>query len=277
MGLHRGARRGILRRMGRTVIALLTALASGACTSTGEGPYWGADATAAPGWAHVGDAALKAATDPLTWAPALGAAGLQIGDADNEIAEWANEETPVFGSRGTAEDASDALRAASWGAYALSGLFAPAPEGGWLASKAKGFAAGGAAIVSTIGLTDLLKSTVDRTRPLGQDRRSFPSGHTSSASVSARLARHALGYHDLPRAARIGSDAGLAGLAVMTGWARIEAGEHHPADVLASMALANFLAVFTTKAFLDPLAGESAQLRIAPSRGGVALGLELRF
>ena len=269
---------GYIRRMLRILGLALTALLFGGCAATPQGPYWGADATPSPGWARIGDAALAAATDPVTWAPALGAAGLQIGDADDEIAEWANEETPLFGSRGTAADASDGLRAASWGAYALAGLFAPAPQqGDWLATKAKGFAVGGGAILATLGTTQLLKDTVDRTRPLGQDRDSFPSGHTSSASVSARLGRNALGYYDLSRGARIGSDIGLAGLAVMTGWARVEAGEHHPADVLASMALGNFLAVFATKAFLEPTAGGTARLQVAPSRDGIALGLNLSF
>jgi len=264
--------------MTRIIGLALAALLFGGCASSPQGPYWGADATATPGWGRLGEAAWEAARDPFTWAPALGAAGLQIGDADDEIAEWANEETPLFGSRDTADDASDGLRAASWGAYALAGLFAPvAAQGDWLTTKAKGFAVGGGALLATMGTTRLLKDSVDRTRPLGQDSDSFPSGHTSAASVSARLARNTLGFYNLSRGWRIGSDIGLAGLAVMTGWARVEAGEHHPADVLASMALGNFLASFTTKAFLEPAAGGAAQRRITPARNGLALGLDLRF
>jgi membrane-associated phospholipid phosphatase len=200
---------------------------------------------------------------------------LQIGDADKEIAEWANEKTPLFRSRDTAEDASDWLRAASLGVYVATGLFAPTPEDDGLVTKAKGFAVGGTAILATTGATELLKDLTDRTRPLGQDDDSFPSNHASTASVGARLAHNTLGYYGLPESARLGSDIGLAGLAVMTGWARVEAGEHHPADVLAGMALGNFLAVFATNAFLAPAAGEGVQLRALPYRDGVAFRLTL--
>jgi len=261
----------------RVLFLLAILLIGGGCAGTGDKLHWGADATATPGWGRVGDAALEAASDPFTWAPALGAAGLQIGDADNEIADWANDETLIFGSRETAADASDWLRGASWAAYIGAGLFAPAPEDKWVETKAKGFAVGGGAILATAGSTVLLKEATGRDRPLGQDDESFPSGHTSGTSVSARLARDALGHYDLSHGARIASDIGLAGIATMTGWARVEAGEHHPADVLAGMALGNFLAVFATEAFLAPASGDSAYLRIGPSRNGMALSLDLRF
>ncbi|HEY9549105.1 MAG TPA: phosphatase PAP2 family protein, partial [Kiloniellaceae bacterium] len=69
----------------------------------------------------------------------------------------------------------------------------------------------------------------------------------------------------------------LAGLAVMTGWARVEAGAHHPADVLAGLALGNFLAVFASEAFLAPATGERLQMGVAPQGDGVLLRLSLAF
>ena len=124
----------------------LLAFALGACATGTDGPFWGADATIAPGWDRLGRAALTAATDPFTWAPAIGAAALQIGEADHDIAEWANDETPIFGSRETASDASDWLRGASMAIYVGAGLGTPAPGGDWLSAKAKGLAVGGAAM-----------------------------------------------------------------------------------------------------------------------------------
>jgi membrane-associated phospholipid phosphatase len=230
-----------------------------------------------PGWSRVGEAALKAAADPFTWAPATLAAGLQIGGADDDIADWANEETPLFGSRGTAEDASDWLRVGSYAAFGAAGLAAPAPEGEWIATKAKGFAVGGSAILATWGMTEGLKAATDRERPVGRARDSFPSNHASLTSVSARLARETLRYYDLPRAARLGSDAGLAGLALATAWARVEAGKHHPADVLAGLALGNFLAIFASEAFLAPAAGDRLQLGVTPHGDGMLLRLQVGF
>jgi membrane-associated phospholipid phosphatase len=255
----------------------LSLLALTGCAGAPRSPTWGADATATPGWSRLGKAALTAASDPLTWLPAALAAGAQLGKADNDIADWANEETPVFGSRDTAADASDWLRVGSYATYGAAGLLAPAPADDWLATKAKGFAVGGAAILATSGATEGLKELADRRRPLGRAKDSFPSGHASLTSVSARLTRETLGYYDLPRPARLGSDIGLAGLAVMTGWARVEAGEHHPADVLAGMALGNFLAVFASEAFLAPATGDRLQLGVAPQGDGMLLQLRVGF
>lgn len=256
--------------------ALLT-LSLAACTMAPEGSYWGADATAAPGWDRIARAALDAAKDPFTWAPAAGAVALQFGDLDDEIADWANDEIPLFGSRETASDASDWLTAAGVAVYVGTGLGAPAPRGDWLRTKARGFAVGAAALAATAGSTATLKEITGRNRPLGQNDDSFPSGHASLASVSARLTHETLRYHDLPRGARIASDAGLAGLALTTGWARVEAGEHHLADVLAGAALGNFLAVFATEAFLHPSFGESVDLRAAPYRDGMEFAVSMAF
>ncbi|WP_119300887.1 phosphatase PAP2 family protein [Dongia deserti] len=261
-------------RIGRCA---LLAFGLGACATTSDRSFWGADATIAPGWDRLGRAAVDAAKDPFTWAPAVGAAALQIGDLDNEIADWANEETPLFGSRGTASDASDWLRNASVAIYAGTGLGAPAPRGGWLGAKAKGFAVGAAAVGTTIGATTLLKEVSDRERPLGQDDGSFVSGHASLTSASARLTSEVLRYYDMSQGARIAANTGLASLALTTGWARVEAGEHHPADVLAGAALGNFLAVFATEAFLRDSLGESVMLQAFARRDGVKVGLSITF
>jgi len=261
-------------RVGRFALLVSTL---GACATGSNGSFWGADATIAPGWDRIARAAVDAAKDPFTWAPAVGAAGLQIGDLDNEIADWANKETPLFGSRGAASDASDWLRGASVAVYAGTGLGAPAPRGDWLSAKAKGFAVGAAAIGTTIGATALTKEASDRERPVGRNHDSFPSGHASLTSVSARLTSETLRYYDMPRGARIAANGGLASLALATAWARVEAGEHHPADVLAGAALGNFLAVFATEAFLRGSLGESVTIRAAPHRDGMAFSLSIGF
>lgn len=260
----------------RALAPALLLLSLAACGTT-ERPYWGADATATPGWERLGAAALTAATDPFTWLPAAAAAGLQIGGADDDIADWANEETPIFGARDTADDASDWLRVGSYAVYGAAGLAAPAPEDCWLTAKAKGFAVGGGALLATWGATEGFKVATGRERPVGRDDDSFPSNHASMTAASARLARETLGTYQLSPLARLGSDLGLAGLALATGWARVEAGAHHPADVLAGMALGNFLAVFASEAFLAPVTDERLQLGVAPHGDGLLLRLRVGF
>lgn len=262
----------------RLAVLGIAVLSLAACAGRPGAPVWGADATIAPGWGRVGDAAIKAATDPFTWAPVLGAAALQIGDLDDEIADWAHEETPLFGTRGSATDAGDWLLAASLAVYIGTGLAAPAGEGeDWLGTKARGFAVGGAAIAVTAAATGLMKEAAGRERPLGQDDASFPSRHASIAAVSARLSYETLRHYDLSPGARFTTDVGLAGLALMTGWARVEAGEHHPADVLAGAALGNFFAVFATEAFLRPALGDSMALNVGPYRDGWTLRAAFAF
>lgn len=261
----------------RAFALALTVLWLPACAVKPAGSYWGADATITPGWDRLGKAALTAVTDPFTWLPAAGAVALQIDGADDNVADWANDHTPVFGSRSTAEDVSDGLRAGSLALYGVSGLLAPAPEDAWLATKAKGFAVGGGAILATHGLTEGMKAATSRERPLGQDDEALPSGHASITAAAARLTHDNLTYTELPPAARLGSDIALAGLAATTAWARVEAGKHHPADVLAGMALGNFLAVFATEAFLAPATEDRLALGVDARDDGMVLQLSWGF
>jgi membrane-associated phospholipid phosphatase len=256
---------------------VLLVVALGACATAPDGSYWGADATVAPGWDRIGHAALTAAKDPFTWIPAVGAAALQIGHLDDKITDWAIRKTPVFGSRKTAADVSDWVQATSVVVYVGTGLGAPAPGDDWLLTKAKGFAVGAAAIATTAGLTEATKEITGRNRPSGQSNDSFPSGHVSSASVSARLTHETIRYYDLSPGARIATDMGLVGLGLTTGWARVEAGEHHPADVLAGAALGNFIAVIATEPFLRPRFGDSVGLHTTAYRNGMKFQASMAF
>src|SRR5512135_2006386 len=82
-----------------SILLILCSCILSACGTMANGRGWGQDATLAPGWGRVGQAALNAAMAPATWAPAAGAAALQFGHADRKIVDWAARENPVFGSR----------------------------------------------------------------------------------------------------------------------------------------------------------------------------------
>jgi len=110
------------------------------------------------------------------------------------------------------------------------------------------------------GLTSGLKSMTDRERPNGLNLRSFPSGHATTASAQAQLACYnlsrsgggpasaqaQLACYNLsrsgggPMVSRGLCRAGQ-GAAVLTGWARVEAGMHYPSDVLVGWALGRFV------------------------------------
>lgn len=259
---------------------LITVINAGCAANTrSSDQVWGEDATISPGWTAIKQAAVDAATDPYTWIPALSAAALQIGGADEDISDSVRRNTPLFGSAKTAKDVGDALRLATIGIYVGLGVAAPGPEDSskWWQTKGKGFLVGGAALGATAGLTAGLKSITGRTRPNGADDRSLPSGHASSTAAAARLAADTLDYYEISRGARIAADTGLVGLTTMTAWARIESGEHFPADVLLGAAIGNFVAKFTTAAFLHPMTDSRVMLTMEPLPKGGELIFHMNF
>lgn len=263
-----------------TVIAALlaAALCLAGCGTLPNGRGWGQDATLAPGWDRAGRAAWNALSSAETWAPAVGALAFQIGHADENVAAWAAKNTPVYGSRRNADQMSDNLLHASEALWIVSGLSAPSGDGSaeWVLNKAGGFGAqavSGILLRQTVGY---LKSATDRTRPNGAGD-SFPSAHASGTSHYATLtARNieSLGWSD--NAVTL-TRVGLGTLTAATAWARIEANQHYPSDVLAGMALGHFFGVFFTDAFVGLDNPRNLLVLFEPSKDGVITTLRFGF
>jgi hypothetical protein len=213
------------------------------------------------------------------WGPLAGAAVLQLDSWDEDVADWASDETPLFGSVRNAEDWSDGLRDASVLGYAASVLATPSGEldGDWLAAKTKGALVGVGAFVTTSAVTSGLKSLTSRERPNGADDRSFPSGHASTAAVFDTLAVRNLQSIDTSPALRTTFEIGAGAITAGTAWARVEAGAHYPSDVLAGFALGNFMGAFFTEAFLGLEPGARLAFSAGPARGGVLVRWDVRF
>lgn len=84
------------------------------------------------------------------------------------------------------------------------------------------------AVGTTIVFTAAIKYSVRRLRPNGQNRRSFPSGHTSGSFAVAMVMQQLYGY-------KVGIPAFI--LASITGMQRIHADKHWLSDVLAGALL----------------------------------------
>ena len=236
------------------------------CSSLPNGRDWGQDATFKPGWQAVRESAVNAAKSPYTWAPLAGAALLQIGDWDSEVADWASENTPVFGSQQSARDASGTLKDISAVAWLVTALATPSGDssGGWLGAKSKGVAVGVSAGLLTGGITSVVKNWSGRTRPDGSNTDSFPSGHSSFAANYATLASRNLQSIDMGDNYRRAMQIGFGVIAAGTAWSRVEAGVHYPSDVLVGMALGHFVGAFINDAFMG---------LNDPARGALALAL----
>lgn len=239
-------------RLRRSAFLLICSALCG-CQSLPHDRLWGREVTPAPGWARFAAAARDAVTDPWVWAPLAGAAALQLDDADHRLSRWARDHQPVFGSVDDATNWSDYLRDTAAYAHYATMLAARSGEcGEWWADKARGALGNAAAVATTVGLTRTLKTGLERARPSGSDREGFPSGHTSSAAVHARLASRTLEFTALRPGARRALSAGMHTLMLGTAWARVEAGWHYPADTLAGMALGRFIGSLFHDAFVDP-------------------------
>jgi hypothetical protein len=82
---------------------------------------------------------------------------------------------------------------------------------------------------------------------------------------------------DLDPSARRALDFGLGALTVGTAWARVEAGEHFPADTLVGMAIGNFFGHWFDAAFLGLSGNSQTTVALTPLHNGLELHWEARF
>ncbi len=220
-----------------TGLAMMVLLLGG-CASDGRQAVPGEGLSWSPGWARIGQQLRNSARDPAVWGPLLGTALLQIGDADTQLSDRLREDTPLFGSTEAAQRASDDWWDVTGLLWLGSAMLTPGPgeAGDWLTLKGQLLTQEWLAAKTARGLTSGLKSLTDRERPNGINDRSFPSGHANTSSVQAQLACYNLRYSDYNGLCRLGQ-----GAAVLTAWARVEAGMHYPSDVLVGWALGRFI------------------------------------
>jgi len=194
---------------------------------------------------------------------------MQVDSWDEDVSEWARDETPIFGSEGSAQDWSDGLRNAAVAGYAVSVLATP--------SKARNAAVGVGAFAVTAGITEGLKVATSRERPNGIDDKSLPSGHAANAAVFNTLTVHNLQAIDMDSRLRTSLEIGAGAVTVGTAWARVESGDHYPSDVLVGMALGNFFGAFFAQTFLGREPDANLAFGAEPVPGGAMLHWEMRF
>ena len=240
--------------MPRTLLALsLLALVVAGCRTPSNGRPWGRDARLVPGWDRLGAAASEAFLDPWTWVPVVGGLAVRVADVDQDIADWARDHGPLFGSPEDAKDGADLMRDTLLATAVVTSLATASGEGAgeWTWNKAQGMSVGVSAILLSDLANEALEDRADRTGPDGVERSSFPSSHTTQAFAAASWSSHALEGVEMSDRGRGMVRFGLGTLAIGTAWSRVEAQTNYLSDVLAGAALGNFVTSFVHDAFLD--------------------------
>jgi membrane-associated phospholipid phosphatase len=260
------------------MILLLSQFISG-CGTMRNGRGWGQDITLWPGAKRIGQAAKKAVSNPKTWAPLAGAAFFGVTGLDQEVSQWAYQNTPVFGSTDNALKRSDDLLLASKIIWISTMVITPSgnnlPE--IALAKIKGIALEAVAVSATRNLTGVIKKTSKRSRPNGSDDESFPSAHASHSTTYISLAMTNLDVLSIRSGVNTALDIGLFAIASGTAWARVEGRVHYPSDVLFGMALGNFMAVFFTEAFMGFDSESPLKINAVPASDGALLLFSVRF
>jgi len=102
--------------------------------------------------------------------------------------------------------------------------------------------------IATVGITQVLKNTVDKQRPNGASK-AFPSGHTSAAFQGAAFIHQRYGLtYAIP--AYVG--------ATYVGYSRVETDHHDNTDVIAGAALGILSNLYFTKPFKGFMIAPSA-------------------
>ncbi|MFO6420992.1 phosphatase PAP2 family protein [Hylemonella sp. W303a] len=138
-----------------------------------------------------------------------------------------------------------------------------------LTGRGEGVAQFGMTMLSTALAAHSLKSTTQQKRPdydSGDDRDSFPSGHTASAFAGATFIHRRYGFSQaaVPYA-----------LAAFVGYSRVKADAHHPRDVAGGALIAGF----STWLFVDEGQQTGACNRIETDFGDgrVQVSCSMRF
>ena len=227
----------------------------------------------------IARAAHDAFFDLQTVLPAAAAAVLGPSGLGESLSDWAAEQTPVFGSQQTARHVSDHLRWLLAG-ETMATLFATPSgldTGEWWQAKAKGLGVELLAAGVSVGTTAGLKAGIKRRRPNEDDQFSFPSGHASSAFSLSTLSNRNLDSLDLAPWLRTSLQVGNLVTASTIAWARVEAHEHFPEDVLAGAALGHFLSAFIHDTLIGLPASRRFRLLIWPTKSEAMVSIAFSF
>ena len=241
------------------LIALASLYVLSGCTSLSMSGF--------PNGAEIREAAISASKNRDVWIPALGAAAVGLSGEDNDIARRAERSSQWFSD---AQGSSDDLKDVAAILYGIT-LFATPKDPNysrwqhlWVDTQAAGL---------SVGAASALKDLTGRDRPDESGDESFPSGHAAYVATITSLSRAHVARSNLGQNTQTALNVGFYALSATSAWARVEAGKHHPTDVLAGIALGNFMAHFVKELAF----GDDEHLAVSSIEDGFQVTLTKRF
>jgi membrane-associated phospholipid phosphatase len=216
-------------------------------------------------WSKLVASSRSSAKQKSVWIPIAAAAVFAATSADRDVSDWAVEHQPVFGSIDNANNWSDWL-SNGLVASALFTSFAQRDD------AYQPLITDVVAMGSGYALSAGIKRLADRTRPDGSNNLSFPSLHATSAFSAAQVTARNLSTRKSPYAGAM--KVSLFTLASASAWARVEAAQHYPSDVLTGAAIGNFF-VAIGNAFLKER--ENVEVSYVPIGDGGELRIQWQF
>ena len=232
--------------------------------------------TAVPSMERVVGIAKESAMERGTWVPLTAAAVIGVTGSDDNISDWASDNTPIFGSQRKASNRSDDIRDALVAGMVLSSIFTPTPAAD-SAFPTRRVATNALAFGTVGSIVETGKRTFKRDRPNEADDRSFPSGHSAGAFTSAILLEQNLNAAIEQPWLRRSIKAGALGSAAAVAWARVEAQAHFPVDVLVSAALSNFVVKVFYKTIGSDDQSANPPIAVEASREGFMVSMDHTF
>lgn len=280
-GMDHGSRCGMRTRAGRPTALVLLACAILCTASQAQErfPYefapWLDGGLSAGGAALIaGAVAVRQGQEALTSEEIAALAPADVNGFDRSATErWS----------ATAADVSDVLVLTLMAAPVGLAIATPGSRQSWTVA-----AMYGEVFLLGNGLVELLKGVTNRARPYAYNddpnipdelrlevktRRAFPSGHTANAFAAAVFFSSVYAKLHPASSARTWVWAGSLTAAATTGYVRYQAGRHYPTDIIAGAIIGSLVGWGVPK--LHKVAG--ANLTIAPSEGGTAVGVMLRY
>jgi len=194
-------------------------------------------------WERTKGAAYNAVTDPMTWAPVVAGATLDVTTWDDDLTDSIYKEDEA--DRIFTEKDADDLRTLSTAITYTTAAFVDEN----LTTKTKRFVVQTAALYAGRATVTQMNK-YEHTSPSGTYDEALGSNHAVTPFASAALTRRNLDGINMPTEAKYSVNTLSYAAATGSAYERVESGLHSVSDQMYSIAAGNFIALFINDAFM---------------------------